>query len=125
VWERLYLTLTALSVRGCSENADVDSEALVREITASTEPRMSKSGPLRTERVGHSLTFVALCWGVWARGPFSSLGMNGLTVMERSVLAMRAKTPISSLRVDVLTVRQRALVNAADLEIGVPGGAMR
>jgi hypothetical protein len=45
--------------------------------------------------------------------------------MESSVLAMRAKTPISSLRVDVLTVRQRALVNAADLEIGVPREARR
>jgi hypothetical protein len=54
------MALTALFVRGCSENADVDSAALVREITASTEPRMSKSGPLRTEQVGHSLTFVAL-----------------------------------------------------------------
>jgi hypothetical protein len=52
--------LTALFGRGCSENADLDSAALVREITASTEPRMSKSGPLRTERVGHSLKFVAL-----------------------------------------------------------------
>jgi hypothetical protein len=74
VRERLYLTLTARFVRGCSENAGADSAALVREITASTEPRMSKSGPLRTERVGHSLTFVALCCGVWANGPFSSFG---------------------------------------------------
>jgi hypothetical protein len=100
---------TALFIRGCSENADVDSAALVREITASTEPRMSKSGPLRTEQVGHSLTFVALtcnlfpasyklfnpgapeaplCWWVWASGPFSSLGVNGPPVMERSVLVM-------------------------------------
>ena len=74
------------SVRGCSEDADDDSAALVREITASTEPRMSRSGPLRTEHVGHSLTFVALCWGVWASGPASSLGVNGLPVMERSLL---------------------------------------
>jgi hypothetical protein len=60
----------------------------VREITASTEPRRSQSGPLRTQRVGHSLTFVALCWGVRASGPFSSLGVNGLPIMERSVLAL-------------------------------------
>jgi hypothetical protein len=73
-----------IKLAGCSENADADFAALVRAFTASTEPRMSKSGPLRTERVGHSLTFVALCWGVWRSNPFSSLGVNGLPVMERS-----------------------------------------
>jgi hypothetical protein len=43
-----------------------------------------------------------------------------LSYVRISVLAMRAKAPISSLGVDVLTVRQRAVVNAADLEIGGP-----
>jgi hypothetical protein len=82
---------------------------LCAESPLSTEPRMSKSGPLRTEQVGHSLTFVALacnlilasyklftpgvpvaplCWWVWESGPFSSLGVSGLTLMERSVLAV-------------------------------------
>ena len=69
-----------------SENLAVDYAALALRVLSSTEPRMSKSGPLRTEQVGHSLTFVALCWGVLASGPFSSLGVHGLPLTERSVL---------------------------------------
>jgi len=82
--------LTALFGRGCSENADLDSAALVREITASTEPRMSKSGPLRTERVGHSLTFVAVLGGVGERPIFIIGGERSAGHGERSPFVSRA-----------------------------------
>jgi acetyl-CoA acetyltransferase len=49
---------------------------------------MSKSGPLRTEWVGHSLTFVALCRRSGRACAFHPLGMTGLTLMERSVLRL-------------------------------------
>ena len=57
-----------------SENLAVDYAALALRVLSSTEPRMSKSGPLRTEQVGHSLTFVALCWGGVGERPIFIIG---------------------------------------------------
>ena len=96
-------------VRGCSENTDADFAALVHGITASTEPRMETAAIRRAHR---SLVSAALFvrgsvlgneWsifiiggersagdgeigaGEWAHD-FHPLGVNGLPVMERSVL---------------------------------------
>jgi hypothetical protein len=42
-------------VRGCSGSTVIDSAELARGITGSTEPRMSKSGPMRKQAVGRSV----------------------------------------------------------------------
>src|ERR1035437_7787797 len=73
-------------VRGCPENADADSATLA---LPSTEPRMKRAA------IGHSLPvpLAALCrsrfCAVEAGSQFSSLGVDGQPVMERSVLLIR------------------------------------